>query len=141
VQNDPHTRVVWEFSVSAILQGVQVAALLVALLYWFVVNANRGEQNQHQLNELQASMSAQIADLRQTVSAGLGDVRQQLNALPDQRARLDQAERRISDVDARYGNLDTRLAAAERLMVELRSDINAITRASSVPLPLPGARR
>jgi hypothetical protein len=104
-----------------------------------VLNANRGEENQRRLAELQSNVSGQIGELRQAVAVGLGDVRQQLGALPDQRARLDQAERRIADVDARYGNLETRISTIERQTVELRSDMNAITRASSVPLP--GARR
>jgi cell division protein FtsB len=129
----------WEFSLVAVLQGVQVASLLVALIYWFVTNANRGEDNQRRLSELQSNVSGQITDLRQAVAVGLSDVRQQLNALPDQRARLDQAERRLADVDARYGNLDTRISVIERQVVELHSDMNAITRASSVPLP--GTRR
>jgi hypothetical protein len=34
-------RVAWEFSLTSILQVVQVVALLCALVYWFVVNANR----------------------------------------------------------------------------------------------------
>ncbi len=138
-RSTPRFRVVWEFSVVAIMQGVQVAALVIALIYWFVVNANRGEENQRRLGELQSNVSGQIAELRQAVAVGLGVVRQQLGALPDQRARLDQAERRISDVDARYGSIDARIGAVERQAVELRSDLNAITRASSVPLP--GARR
>lgn len=135
----PHARVVWEFNVFAVLQIIQVASLLVALVYWFVVNANRGEDNQRRLSELQSNVSAQITEVRQAVAVGLADVRQQLSALPDQRARLDQAERRIADVDARYSGLDTRIAASERQMIELRSDMNAITRASNVPLP--GSRR
>ena len=79
----PRGRVVWEFSLVALLRAVQVAALLIALVYWFVLNANRGEDNQRRLAELQSDVSAQIAELRQAVATGLGDVRQQLNALPD----------------------------------------------------------
>ncbi len=138
-QTAPRMRVVWEFSLATVMQGVQVAALLVALIYWFVVNANRGEENQRRLAELQSNVSAQITEVRQAVAVGLSDVRQQLSALPDQRARLDQVERRIADVDARYSNLDARLDTIDRQTVELRSDMNAISRASSVPLP--GARR
>jgi uncharacterized protein YhaN len=138
-QTGPRTRVVWEFSLVTLMQALQVAALLIALVYWFVLNANRGEDNQRRLAELQSNVSAQIGEVRQAVAVGLGDVRQQLNALPDQRARLDQAERRLADLDAHYGNLETRVSTIERQMAELRSDINSITRASSVPLP--GTRR
>ena len=73
-------RVVWEFSLVALLQGIQVASLLIALVYWFVLNANRGQDNERRLAELQASVSGQITELRQAVAVGLSDVRQQLNA-------------------------------------------------------------
>jgi hypothetical protein len=134
-QTGVRTRIVWEFNLMTLMQALQVAALLIALVYWFVLNANRGEDNQRRLAELQANVSAQIGEVRQAVAVGLGDVRQQLSALPDQRARLDQAERRMADLDARYGNLDPRLSLIERQIGDLRSDMNSITRASSVPLP------
>ena len=135
----PRARVIWEFTIGTMMQALQVVALLIALIYWFTVNASRGEDNQRRLAELQASVSAQITDLRQAVAGGLGDVRQQIGSLPDQRARLDQAERRLAEIDARFGSFDTRVTAVEHLQIELRSDMNAITRASNVPLP--GARR
>jgi ABC-type transport system involved in cytochrome bd biosynthesis fused ATPase/permease subunit len=135
----PRARVVWEFSFAVLMQAVQVAALLIALVYWFVVNANRGEDNQRRLAEMQANVSAQIADLRQAVAGGLGDVRLQIGTLPDQRARLDQAERRFTEIDTRNAGFDTRITAVEHQVIELRSDMTAITRASNVPLP--GARR
>src|SRR5207248_5078556 len=106
VPNVQRGRVVWEFSIITVMQGVQVAALLIALVYWFVVNASRGEDNQRRLAELQSNVSAQITELRQAMSVGIGDVRQQIGSLPDQRARLDQAERRFSDIDARQAALD-----------------------------------
>jgi len=135
----PRVRLVWELNLSTIIQAVQVASLVIAVVYWFVMNASRGVDNQRRLAELQDNVSSQITEVRQAVAVGLSDVRQQLGALPDQRARLDQVERRIADVDARYATLDARLQALDRAAVELRSDLNAITRASSVPLP--GGRR
>jgi hypothetical protein len=66
-------------------------------------------------------------------------MRQQLNSLPDTRARLDQMERRFADSDARHAGLDARVTALEHQAIELRSDLNAVTRASNVPLP--GGRR
>ena len=139
VPASPRGRVVWEFSLVVLLQAVQVAALLIALVYWFVVNANRGEDNQRRLNELQANVSGQITELRQALANGLGDVRLQIGTLPDQRARLDQAERRLTELDARQSSSDTRITATEHQLIELRSDLNAITRASNVPLQ--GAHR
>jgi hypothetical protein len=139
VSAGPRARTGWEFSLVALMQAVQVAALLIALVYWFVVNANRGEDNQRRLNELQANVSGQITELRQALASGLGDVRLQIGTLPDQRARLDQAERRLTELDARQSGSDTRITAAEHQLIELRSDLNAITRASNVPLQ--GAHR
>jgi hypothetical protein len=135
----PRARVVWEFSLGTLMQGVQVAALVIALIYWFVANFNRGEDNQRRLSELQANVSAQITEVRQAVASGLGDVRMQIGSLPDQRARLDQADRRFGDIDGRQAASDTRVAAVERLVIEMRSDVNSMTRASNVPLP--GTRR
>jgi septal ring factor EnvC (AmiA/AmiB activator) len=132
-------RITWELSLSSIMQGVQLVALLCALVYWFVLNAQRGTDNERRLAEMQASFSQQIGDLRQTVAGGLNDMRQQLNSLPDTRARLDQAERRFADTDAKHAGLDARITALEHQTIELRSDLNAVTRASNVPLP--GARR
>jgi flagellar motility protein MotE (MotC chaperone) len=135
----PHARLVWDLNVSTIIQAIQVIAFLIAVVYWFVTNANRGVENQQRLAELQASVSSQISEVRQVVAVGLTDVRQQLSSLPDQRARLDQVERRIADVDARYSTLQNKAEVLDRQMLELRSDLNSITRASSVPLP--GGRR
>ena len=127
-------RVTWEFSLAAIMQAVQVIALLSALVYWFVVNAQRGADNERRLAELQSNVSQQIGEVRQTIAGGLADVRQQLNSLPDTRARLDQAERRLADMDTRVAGFEARITGMERQAIELRSDMNAITRASNVPL-------
>jgi hypothetical protein len=135
----PHVRMVWEFSLAVLMQAAQVAALAVALVYWFMSNANRGEDNQRRLAEFQTSVSAQITELRQAVAGGLGDVRAQIGSLPDQRTRLDQAERHLTELDTRHGGSEARIIAVEHQLMDLRSDLNAMTRASSVPLP--GGRR
>ena len=132
-------RLTWEFSFAAVLQGVQVVALLSALVYWFVVNAQRGSDNERRLAELQSNVSQQIGEVRQTITVGITDMRQQLNSLPDTRARLDQAERRLIDTDSRLAGFEARITGMERQAIELRSDMNAITRASNVPLA--GGRR
>jgi hypothetical protein len=138
-QHGRSARITWELSFTSIMHGIEVIALLCALVYWFVTNAQRGADNERRLAEMQASFSQQLGDLRQTVSGGLNDMRQQLNSLPDTRARLDQAERRAADLDAKLASFDGRITALEHVTIELRSDLNAVTRASNVPLP--GARR
>jgi hypothetical protein len=66
-------------------------------------------------------------------------VRAQIGSLPDQRTRLDQAERHLTELDTRHGGSEARIIAVEHQLMDLRSDLNAMTRASSVPLP--GGRR
>jgi hypothetical protein len=134
-QTGPHARVLRDFGLITVLQGIQIAALLFALVYWFVSDANRGEENQRRLEALQVSVSGQITELHEAVSTGLGELRQDLNALADTRARLDQAERRVAEMDARQVNLDTRTTTFERQMVDMHSDLVSISKASSVLLP------
>jgi hypothetical protein len=135
----PRVRMVWEFSLSVVMQAAQVAAMMIALVYWFMSNANRGEDNQRRLAEFQTNVSGQITELRQAVAGGLGDVRAQVGTLPDQRTRLDQAERHLTELDTRHAGSEARIIAVEHQLMDLRSDLNAMTRASSVPLP--GGRR
>ena len=138
-QTDLRWPAVWKSYLVALLWALQVTALLVALIYWFVINANRDEAYQRRRGDLQLDVSAQITELRQTVATGFGDIRQQLDALPDMRGRLDLAERQITALDARHAQLDTRMTTLEHQLVELHAEIGAMTRASSVPLP--GTRR
>ena len=138
-QADPRWPVVWKSYMAALLWALQITALMVALVYWFVINANRDEANQRRLGDLQLDVTAQITELRQTVATGLADVRQQLDALPDIRSRIDLADRQVTTLDKRHAQLDARMTTLEHQLVELHAEIGAMTRASSVPLP--GTRR
>jgi hypothetical protein len=138
-QADPRWPVVWKSYMAALLWALQITALMVALVYWFVINANRDEANQRRLGDLQLDVTAQITELRQTVATGLADVRQQLDALPDIRSRIDLADRQVTTLDTRHAQLDARMTTLEHQLVELHAEIGAMTRASSVPLP--GTRR
>jgi len=51
--------------------------------------------------------------------------------LPDTRARLDQAERRLADMDARTAGFEARITGMERQTIELRSELNAVTRGTT----------
>jgi hypothetical protein len=138
-QADPRWPVAWKSYMAALLWALQVNALMTAIVYWFVINANHDEANQRRLGDLQLDVSAQIAELRRTVATGLGDLRLQLDALPDMRARTDLGERQVANLDARHNQIDTRMTTLEHQVVELHNDMGAITRASNVPLP--GTRR
>jgi multidrug resistance efflux pump len=138
-QADPRWPVAWKSYMTALLWAMQVTALMIAIVYWFVINANHDEASQRRLGDLQLDVSAQIAELRHTVATGLGDLLPQLDVLPDMRARTDLGERQVANLDARHNQIDTRMTTLEHQVVELHNEMGAITRASNVPLP--GTRR
>ncbi|WP_428485930.1 hypothetical protein [Rhodopila sp.] len=116
---------------------VTVSAVLCSLVAWIVTGNNRSEQSTRDLATVQTTVSSQIADLRTVVSSGLQDVRQQISTLPDQRAKLEQVERRLADLDAKLNTEDQQMAALERSTIECRADINTLLRAANGPL-VPG---
>ena len=123
-------RINYEVSLGAILQASVVACGLVG---WAVTSANRSDQAQHDLTTMQQTVSGQITDLRSLISSGLADVRAQIQTLPDQRARLDQAERRMSEVSTALGVVDSRLRAVEQSVAELNAQLGSIGQASRRP--------
>jgi hypothetical protein len=129
---DPNRlRVNWEINVSNILFGLSVIG---GLGVWGLSTSGKVDRVQGDVASFQTSVTGQITDLRGVVTEGLKDVRQQIANLPDQKARLEQTERRLDQSDARQTALEARLGIVERAAIELRSDFNNVTRASSVPL-------
>ena len=116
---------------------VTAGAVLCSLVAWIVTGNNRSEQSAHDLATVQSAVSNQIADLRTVITAGLMDVRQQISTLPDQRAKLEQVERRLADLEAKGNNQDQQMAALERSTIESRADINTLLRAANGPLVPP----
>ena len=118
---------------------VTAGAVLCSLVAWIVTGNNRSEQSTRDLTTVQSAVSNQISDLRTAITAGLLDVRQQISTLPDQRAKLEQVERRIGDVEVKLNNLDQHLGLLERSTIETRADVNTLLRAANGPLlPLLG---
>ncbi len=118
---------------------VTAGAVLCSLVAWIVTGNNRSEQSTHDLATVQSAVSNQIADLRTVITAGLMDVRQQIITLPDQRAKLEQVERRLTDVEAKLNNQDQHIGLLERSTIETRADVNTLLRAANGPLlPLIG---
>ncbi|WP_428485866.1 hypothetical protein [Rhodopila sp.] len=113
---------------------VTAGAVLCSLVAWVVTGNNRSEQSTRDLATVQTAVSNQIADLRTAITAGLLDVRQQISTLPDQRARLEQVERRLGDLETKLNNEDQRMAVLERSTIESRADINTLLRAANGPL-------
>ena len=126
----------WDFNIGTVLTA---AAMATALIVWLVTGQNKSVETQRNLDLLQQSMTAQIAELRAATTGGLADVRRQIESLPDERAQLADLQRRVGEMaqngSAGRAALDTRLSAVERTTIELRADLNNIMRASSVPLP------
>lgn len=118
---------------------VTASAVLCSLAAWLVTAHARDQQSVRDLATVQSAVSAQITDLRNVISSGLVDVHQQISTLPDQRARLDQVERRLSDLEAKLNNGDQHLGLLERATIETRADLNTLMRAANAPLlPLIG---
>jgi TolA-binding protein len=119
-----------------------VATALIGVISYEVTTANRGEQLSRDQIALQASLAEKIADLRSTVQAGqldlrqqIQDMRQQIGILPDQRAKLENTERVLTDIESRLNSGDARLSLLERAAIESRADLNQIMRATNGPLP------
>ncbi len=133
---DPRLRLSWEVNVGAMVQAL---AVLAGLITWLVTGQNKTAETQRNLDQMQQSVTAQITELRTALTGSLADVRRQIESLPDQRAQLEEMTRRLAEAAQARAALDARLGVVERTAIELRSDLNNIMRASSVPLP--GSRR
>jgi hypothetical protein len=115
------------------------AAMICGVIVWLVTGQNRSVETQHNLEALQATVTAQIAELRAATTGGLADVRKQIDSLPDQRAQLADLQRRVGEMSQDNATvraaLDARLSVVERNTIELRADLNGVLRASNTPLP------
>ena len=112
---------------------------MCSLAAWLLTVYSRDEQSVRELASVQGAVSAQISDLRSVVASGLVDVHQQISTLPDQRAKLEQVERRLSDIESKLNNEDQHLGLLERSTIETRADVNTMMRATNAPLlPLIG---
>ena len=119
-------------SFGSIMQAVVVGCGLVA---WLVTSNVRSEQAAKDLITLQERLTTQITDLRGTLTGGLSDVRAQIATLPDQRAALEQTQRRMADLEVRFGAAEKRAGELERAVIETRADLNTLMRQTQVPLP------
>lgn len=127
-------RLSYEINLGHILQAAMVAC---AAILFIVTGRNTADQAVRDVASLKESMYAQNTEIKAALTSGLADVRQQISSLPDQRARLDQVERRLNDLDGRVSAQDQRTGALEKTVFETRADVNALTRAANMPLPRP----
>jgi peptidoglycan hydrolase CwlO-like protein len=118
---------------------VTASAVMCSLAAWLLTVYSRDEQSVRELASVQGAVSAQISDLRNVIASGLVDVHQEISTLPDQRAKLEQVERRLSDIESKLNNEDQHLGLLERSTIETRADVNTMMRATNAPLlPLIG---
>jgi hypothetical protein len=118
---------------------VTTSAVMCSLAAWLLTVYARDERSVHDLATVQNTVSAQITDLRTVISTGLVDVHQQISTLPDQRAKLEQVERRLTEIENKLNNGDQHLGLLERSTIEMRADVNILMRAANAPLlPLTG---
>lgn len=129
-------RLSWDINISTLLTIIAMAG---AFALWLITGQNRSAETQRNLEQVQQSVTAQIAELRAATTGGLADVRHQIDSLPDQRAQLADLQRRVAemtqDASSTRAGTDARLGVVERATIELRADLNNVLRASNTPLP------
>jgi septal ring factor EnvC (AmiA/AmiB activator) len=135
---DPRIRAASAFRFVPEINITGIATLLVIIgtvIAWAVTSANHTDQAARDLGAVQTSVAAQITDLKANLAGGLQDVHSQISTLPDQRAKLDTLERRVTDLETRFNVFNDRLTAIERSEIETRADIAPLLRASNMPQP------
>jgi chromosome segregation ATPase len=114
---------------------VNCAVIVAGAIAWIVTGANNAAQNGRDLAALKVEVAGQLKDLRADLGQNISDMRTELKNLPDQRAKEENLERWVTQLDAKLSALDQRLGTVERSVIELRSDLNAVTQASRAKLP------
>jgi cell division protein FtsB len=112
----------------SITGALTVLTMFATIIIWAVSTSNHTEV-----------LAGQMVDLKAAIINGQQDIRQQISTLPDQRAKLDELERRVTDLETRFNVFGDRLNACERSDIEMRADLAPLLRALNGPLPV--ARR
>lgn len=112
---------------------ITVVALVGSVVAFVVTSANHTDQASRDLGSVQQSVGGQISDLKSNLAAGLQDVRSQISTLPDQRAKLDNLERRVTDLETRFNVFNDRLSGLERSEIETRADVAPLLRTANLP--------
>jgi uncharacterized coiled-coil protein SlyX len=102
---------------------ITAIAAVIGATVWITTYATNSQGTAHDLTQFEANTSSQLADIRTGFTAGLTSIQQQVAILPDQRARLDQVERRISGLEERNTHSDEKLEQIELALTELRADL------------------
>lgn len=103
---------------------LQVVAVVGGLTVWAISSADKADQAQKDIASLRVEMNARFDAVQHSIAN-----------LPDVQAQLTQMGRRMDQGEQRQASFDGRLGAVERSTIEVRSDVDNIIRASSIPLP------
>jgi hypothetical protein len=113
-------RISWDINITTVM--VLLAAIGSGAYY---VASTRSSQD---------VTAIRMAALENTVAQGFEGVRSELKTLPDQRARLEEDRRRLDEVDRWKGIIESKLGQVHDDETQLRSDVDAIYRASNQQL-------
>lgn len=127
-------RIKWDVNITTVL--VLIGAVGSAM---FFVATTRTAADTANTNNIR--LEQEIRLLQASVNSGLERVTTQLATLPDQRARLDEEERHMTDVDRWRAVVETRLNDVRDRQAEVRSDVDNLIRASAMSLTPTRARR
>ncbi len=118
----------------------QTILLVGTIAVWAVGKGALTDQNQSQITQLRDDLSGQIRELKTTVQQGQTALQAQIQDLPTDRAQLAEHGREITTIQRTIDVLSDRIGGIDGRVIQLRSDLDNVTRASSVPL-LPGRAR
>jgi septal ring factor EnvC (AmiA/AmiB activator) len=139
-------------SLGAILQAGLVAT---GLVMYIVGYTGKTDEVAKQLVEIKTAAAAQATaqsadmqkrfdDVQRQISAQQTDtgkhfdeVARQIAGLPDQSARLGQAESRLTRMEGTISALDAHIQTVERMGIENRADIATLVRSSAAPVRSP----
>jgi uncharacterized protein involved in exopolysaccharide biosynthesis len=117
-----------EINAGAMLQAGTVA---VGLVVYLSAGIGRADQTQREIVSVRAEIAAGLS----RVEASVNSLQAQIRDIPDINARMTAAERRLTQIDAQAQQLETRIGRVADTVVEVRAELNSITRASGANLP------
>jgi hypothetical protein len=134
-------RITWDINIATVF----VLLSFLGTAMYFIATARTGAE---QAVRDEARLEGEIGKTQGLITTVAADLRAQIATLPDQRARLEELERREGDHDRWRATVDTRLGDQRDLLSQERSeldamrrDVESMRRASEVNLDGPGARK
>lgn len=135
----------WKVNVTTVV----TVLITVGSAMYFVANtrsmAEQASRESHQIAEITAKESMRLENeikaSRESIQSGLGDIRQAIASLPDQRARVDELVRNAQQQELWRAATEARLQDTREGLINVRAQLEAIQRASNIPIPATGKPR